>query len=96
MMLSESFLEVFSSHISLKNLLILITLYMQDYVSRMIMPTLNNLGFSPSENESIQDIMLRDKLIEWACLIEEPDCVDWAWMHYNSWINQTDPDKTNP
>lgn len=60
------------------------------------MPTLEKLGFEESPNDTSQNSLLRDDLIYWACLVEDSKCLDWVEKHFDTWMNESDPDNNNP
>jgi len=62
------------------------------YMLRLIDPIYTKLGFTEKKDDSHLDILLRRKVVYWACSMGNKDCNQRAREKFSDWMQTQDPD----
>jgi len=66
------------------------------YMLKLITPLYNRLGSTAQKSDEHLDILLRKKVVSWACKVEHPECVYQAIAKFDEWMERGNPDQDNP
>jgi len=64
----------------------------KSYMLKLLAPIYQKLGFDGKADDEHLDILLRKKIVSWACSMGHEDCVNKVTGTYRSWMGMTDPD----
>jgi len=66
------------------------------YMLKLVTPLYNRLGSTAKDTDEHLDILLRRRVVSWACKVDHTECVEQATENFNEWMERGDPDKENP
>merc|ERR1719167_339337 len=62
------------------------------YMLKLLSPIYRKVGYRPRPEDQHLDILLRKRVISWACAMGHEDCKAATKSNFNSWINMINPD----
>jgi aminopeptidase N len=64
----------------------------KSYMLKLLAPIYQKLGFQGKSDDQHLDILLRKKIVSWACSMGHEDCVDKVTTTFKNWMFMTNPD----
>lgn len=64
----------------------------KSYMLKLLEPIYQKLGFDGKMDDEHLDILLRKKIVSWACSMGHEDCVNKVTGTFTNWMGMTDPD----
>ena len=68
----------------------------QRYMTRLVRPLFERIGFDERSSDGHLDVFLRAKAVRWACKMDMPECIDKVTENFKDWMQGGDPDNQNP
>jgi len=62
------------------------------YMLKLLAPIYEKLGFEGKSGDKHLEILLRKRIVHWACIMGHEGCQDKVKTSYNNWMFMTDPD----
>jgi len=66
------------------------------YMLKLLTPIYRRVGYRPKADDEHLDILLRTKVVEWACSMGHEECLMQVRENFDEWMGDINPDLTNP
>eukprot|EP00088_Acartia_fossae_P031208 TRINITY_DN3213_c0_g1_i1.p1 TRINITY_DN3213_c0_g1~~TRINITY_DN3213_c0_g1_i1.p1 ORF type:complete len:964 (+),score=231.16 TRINITY_DN3213_c0_g1_i1:49-2940(+) len=64
----------------------------KQYMLKLLAPIYRKLGFQGKADDQHLDILLRKKIVSWACSMGHEDCIEKATSTFRNWMGMQNPD----
>ena len=66
------------------------------YLRNLVDPLFKREGYKTKDNDQPLDVYLRKLAVSWACAMENPECIEKTKGNFGEWMNDLNPDDSNP
>jgi aminopeptidase N len=74
----------------------LVKFHLQDYFLQQILPIYTKIEIKTSQTEDFMSVYSMTDFVSYACLLGDQSCIEKSKNLFNMWMNESDPDTTNP